>query len=96
VRLPFKSVGRYLHRVVLGLDQFVNTLLGGAPDETMSSRFGRVQQDNPLARAVCWGLDKLDRDHCEDSVEYTPDGQPDAHHLPGDVAGGRVIHELPR
>jgi len=35
----FKEYG---YQVFIGLDQFVNTLLGGSADETMSSRFYRL------------------------------------------------------
>lgn len=36
-----KSVKTYLLNVAIAADQFVNTVLGGQPDETMSSRAWR-------------------------------------------------------
>ena len=31
----------YVWNVLIGLDQFCNAILGGDPDETMSSRMGK-------------------------------------------------------
>ena len=35
---------RYLWNVLLSLDQLGNSLLGGDPDETISSRVGRIKR----------------------------------------------------
>lgn len=40
----------YFKRVLIGFDQFVNTLLGGHPDETISARAGRAATEGKL-----WG-----------------------------------------
>lgn len=69
--------GRYLLNLLLALDQFGNVLLGGDPDETISSRLGRIATANggsipwsrPLSRAAGWALDRIDRDHCHDAIE---------------------------
>lgn len=78
----------YLWNLLIALDQGLNALLGGAPDETMSSRMGRAvaekdgdTTDDDIARATCKVLDVIDKDHCADSVEFTPEGKPDPHHL---------------
>jgi hypothetical protein len=39
----------YLKNVLIGLDQFANTLLGGLPGETISARVGRLQYASRLA-----------------------------------------------
>lgn len=35
-----RTIGRYLFNVAIGLDMFVNTVLGGLPDSTISARVG--------------------------------------------------------
>lgn len=58
----------YVHRALVGFDEFVNVLLDGAPDETISSRMARwATEDNGLKRdigtAVSRGLELFQRDH---------------------------------
>lgn len=38
--------GSYINNVLVGFDQFANTLFGGHPDETISSRWGRGAAKN--------------------------------------------------
>ena len=64
--------GKWIHNVLLGFDQWVNTWFGGDPDETISSRAGKAaRKGRNWAVGLCWGLDKLDPDHCETSVDET-------------------------
>lgn len=59
-------VGRYLWRILISLDQLANTLLGGDPDETVSSRLSRAMDRGSRVGAVgCAILDRLDPKHCE-------------------------------
>jgi hypothetical protein len=71
--------------VLIALDQFGNALLGGAPDETISSRAGRAR---PLgrrwARWLCWALDKIDSGHCKDATAAEERGN----HLPPELRRG--------
>jgi len=54
----------YVHRTLVGFDQFANVVLGGDPDETISSRSQRAaQRGDLLGKAMCWWLDKLESDH---------------------------------
>lgn len=48
-----RQAGRegYVHRALVGLDQFVNVLCGGLPDETISSRASRAAEQGKL-----WGV----------------------------------------
>jgi hypothetical protein len=70
-------VGRYFLNIALGLDQFANTFAGGEPDETISSRLGRIKEAHggkipayrPLACFLDWGLDKIQEDHCIRAIE---------------------------
>ncbi|MBQ4132785.1 MAG: pseudouridine synthase [Desulfovibrionaceae bacterium] len=59
----------WLKSMLIALDQLINTLLGGWPDETLSSRAWRWE----LAERRSWPRWLIDRlffwenDHCKDS-----------------------------
>lgn len=77
------SLWRYLRCQAVALDQALNALLGGAPDETLSSRLGRGKaKGDDFSADVCAVLDVLEEQHCEKSIEYLPDGTPNPHDLP--------------
>lgn len=61
----------YLTRNLIALDQMVNTLVGGWPDETISARAYRAEMDQRLVGRVLRPLIDLlfffDRDHCASS-----------------------------
>ena len=62
--------GKYIMGVLVGLDQWANTWLGGDPDETISSRAGKAKRrGNRWGRWLCKGLDILDPGHCNDAIE---------------------------
>ena len=60
---------QYLLNNAIAFDQQVNTLLGGSPDETLSARAYRTEQQGkvfgrffrPLIDALFW----FDPDHCK-------------------------------
>ncbi len=58
-------------RVLVSLDQLINTLAGGDPDETISSRAAKA-----AARGRRWGcvlcrvLDRIDPGHCTNNIEH--------------------------
>jgi hypothetical protein len=63
--------GRYLWRVLIGLDQFFNAVLGGNPDETISSRSHKAAlRGKWWGKVLCHALHKIDYDHCRKSVEW--------------------------
>jgi len=70
-------VGRWAWGVLIGVDQLGNTLLGGDPDETISSRLGRLKVHHggripwhhPIARLVDHALEVVDKGHSVDSIE---------------------------
>lgn len=71
-------VGRYFFNILLGLDQFVNVVLLGDPDESISGRLGRAQASGkakwfvPALRAlVDWGAKAISGQsaHCASSIE---------------------------
>lgn len=61
-------MGTWVLNVLIGLDQFANTLIGGAPDETISSRASRARTRGARwGRWLCACLDWLDPGHCQDA-----------------------------
>jgi hypothetical protein len=62
----------YIWNILISLDQFCNTLLGGNPDETMSSRMGKhlVKHENcPVCTFLCKMLNYIQKDHCVKAIE---------------------------
>ena len=54
----------YVHRVLVGLDQFMNDLAGGLPDETISSRSERdAIKGDFAAKLITHGLDLIQANH---------------------------------
>ena len=70
-------IGKYIVNILIGIDQLGNTILGGDPDETISSRLGKLKMKHggsipwyrPLSKIVDWGLDKIDPHHSIDAIE---------------------------
>jgi len=63
------KVCNYIWNLLIAIDQFANAVLGGDPDETISSRAGKVQHKSRWAKILCWGLNKLDTNHCKNAIE---------------------------
>ena len=57
---------RYLFNLLLALDQFVNAILLGDPDETLSSRCGKK---HPKAAALIDRIFAWDPRHCAKNAE---------------------------
>ena len=55
---------------MISFDQLGNSVLGGDPDETISSRCGKVIKTCILCRFFCWIANKIDNNHCQNSIEY--------------------------
>ncbi|MBP0725523.1 hypothetical protein J5Y03_10020 [Bacillus sp. RG28] len=62
---------RYIWNILISIDQFFNTVLGGNPDETMSSRMGKhlAKHDCPFCNIICKFLNLFEKDHCVKSIE---------------------------
>jgi hypothetical protein len=64
----------YLLGILIAFDRFVGSLFPGAIiDETISSRIGRAEQEGrlknkPLLRLISFLLNKIDKNHCKDSI----------------------------
>ena len=63
---------KYLFNILISIDQLINTILGGCPDETISSRMGKhvVKKDNFICNIICKLLNLIDENHCVKSIEY--------------------------
>jgi hypothetical protein len=72
-----KPVQKYFYNTLIWLDQGLNTFVGGDPDETVSSRLGRLEKKHngnipwyrPWAKVTAWALDHIQKDHCTRSIE---------------------------
>ena len=61
---------QYLFNNIYAFDQTLNALLGGDPDETLSSRMGKRPKEHcQLCWLICRGLHLIDPMHCEKAVE---------------------------
>lgn len=61
-------MGRYVKNVLIGIDQLVNAMIGGDPDETLSSRIAKSQY-NWAARVAGRFLEWVDPGHLEKARE---------------------------
>lgn len=73
-------MGKWILNVLIGIDQLVNAILLGDPDETLSSRFGKwLKMPHhtwrwKVAYLICRILHIFDKGHCEKSIEYDEGG----------------------
>lgn len=71
------KLGKYIMNNLMSLDQLGNSLLGGDPDETISSRIGKLKVKHggdipwslPITKITDWILDKIDPNHSIDAIE---------------------------
>jgi hypothetical protein len=62
-----KTITKYLVNILIAIDQLLNTILAGDPDETISSRLAK--KSGQPAKCACTILDMVDKDHCTKSLE---------------------------
>lgn len=63
---------KYLWNFLISIDQLGNTIIGGDPDETISSRIGKAARAGK--RFAIWAaavLHIIDKDHAEKSIDET-------------------------
>jgi len=61
---------KYFWRILISIDQLVNTIFNGYPDETISSRAAKAKRKNKRwGCLLCRFLDIFEKDHCEKSIE---------------------------
>lgn len=64
----------YWFRLLIGLDQLINVIFNGDPDETISSRLGRRQVagnmnwSHPLSMVIFIMLERIEPGHCIKSI----------------------------
>jgi len=63
-----KNLKKYGLNLFIAVDQLINTILLGDPDETISSRAGK-NRTKPGWKQLCWLLSKVDPKHCAHSIE---------------------------
>jgi hypothetical protein len=59
----------YVWNLLISIDQLVNTIFGGHPDETISSRCGKRLPHCTFCRRLCRFLDRIEYRHCVRSIE---------------------------
>lgn len=64
-------IKKYLKNLAYALDQLLNTLFAGDPDETISSRLGKNYPNSRMTKIVnvLFAWQKRDGGHCASSVE---------------------------
>jgi cyclophilin family peptidyl-prolyl cis-trans isomerase len=63
-------IRKYMYNLLLSLDQLLNTILGGDPDETCSSRVGKYYKGSIFHKVI----NKIffwQKDHCVESIDKT-------------------------
>jgi len=72
-----KWLKAYVVNLLLSVDQMANAMLFGSPDETISSRLGRLKKacngnipwTYPICKCVDFVLDCIDRNHYLEAIE---------------------------
>jgi hypothetical protein len=63
-------LARWFWNVLISIDQFANTVAGGDPDETISSRAAKAQAEGKRwGCMLCMLLNQVQRDHCQRALE---------------------------
>jgi hypothetical protein len=63
---------QYFWNLLIWIDQGVNTVTGGDPDETVSSRAGKYAARGRgwFPCQLCKVLNWIQKDHCKNSIEH--------------------------
>jgi hypothetical protein len=75
-------IKKWILNILIGIDQLGNSLAGGDPDETISSRLGKLKLKHggvipwtrPLSKIIDMGLDAIDPNHSVDAIEHDEGG----------------------
>jgi len=60
---------KYFWNILISIDQLANTVAGGDPDETISSRVGKRRHNCRFCYWLCRALHWIDPHHCDKSIE---------------------------
>ncbi len=64
---------KYILNILIALDCLCNAILFGDPQETISSRIGKMYYYYGKKRGIgwlVWLLNKLDPQHCKDAIDW--------------------------
>lgn len=62
-------IKQYFRNILIATDQWINAILGGDPDWTISSRLGRNYKESWMAKVVDWMFSWQKRDGSKSHVE---------------------------
>ena len=70
-------IGKWILNVLIGIDQLGNAVLMGDPDETISSRIGKIKRKHggkipntkPITKIIDRFLDVVDKNHSIEAIE---------------------------
>lgn len=62
-------IQQYLWNILVSIDQLFNTLFGGSPDETLSSRVGRNYRGTFIEKSINFAFSWYEDDHCQNNIE---------------------------
>ena len=70
-------MANFFFKLLFALDEFGNALLGGDPDETISSRIGKIRKahggeipwSRPVSKIADWALERIEPGHSIDAIE---------------------------
>ena len=65
----WKGIKKYIWNLLISIDQLGNTILGGDPDETISSRTGKLMHKRRWAKWLAAFLDLFEKDHAQKAIE---------------------------
>jgi hypothetical protein len=68
VKKILKFIGQYFYNILISIDQLVNVLMFGDPDETISSRTGRLWSGSWFEKLINI-IFHFQPDHCENAIE---------------------------
>jgi len=64
-----QKLKKYIWNNLIAIDQLFNALTGGDPDETISSRTGKMKDKRLWAKWLSAFLDIFEKDHTTKSIE---------------------------
>lgn len=63
---------QYLTNVLISIDQLINTIFWGCPDETLSARAYRNRHQSKVSKSICIFIDLIffwQKNHCKHAYE---------------------------
>jgi hypothetical protein len=71
MKRTLKFIKDYIFKILVWLDQGLNTITFGSPDETLSSRWGKGSKEGcRFCMCMCKILNIFEKGHCEKSIEH--------------------------